>query len=183
MAIVEKEKAMMQKAKRNVGTANIHAASGTSVVYHTRLGKIVITADDEAVTAIRFGELTAETKYGQSALADMAVEQIEEYFAGKRTKFTVPLSPKGSEFQKRVWAALQDIPYGQTRSYKQIAEQIGCPVASRAVGMANSKNPIWIMIPCHRVVGSDGSLVGYAGGLQLKQFLLDLEAKALNNMD
>ena len=105
----------------------------------------------------------------------MAAEQLEEYLRGARTAFTLPLSTQGSAFQQRVWSSLQSIPYGQTRSYKQVAEHIGKPTASRAVGMANNKNPIMIIIPCHRVVGSDGSLVGYAAGLPVKQRLLELE--------
>jgi len=169
-------KAMTQGQKRSAGTAG-HDAQGLSAVYETGWGKVVITADDEAVTAIRFGEPAAVTEYGQSALADRAAQQLEEYFAGERIEFTAPLNPRGTEFQKRVWAALREIPYGQTRSYRQIAERIGCPSACRAVGLANAKNPIWIMIPCHRVVGSDGSLTGYAGGLPLKQRLLDIEKR------
>jgi methylated-DNA-[protein]-cysteine S-methyltransferase len=104
-----------------------------------------------------------------------AAGQLDAYFAGTLTRFTVPLAPRGSPFQKRVWAALQHIPYGQTESYGELAERIGHPGAARAVGLANGKNPIGIVIPCHRVVGSDGSLTGYGGGLDRKKQLLDLE--------
>jgi methylated-DNA-[protein]-cysteine S-methyltransferase len=104
-----------------------------------------------------------------------AADQLEAYFAGSLTRFTLPLAPSGSAFQQRVWAALQDIPYGQTESYGKLAERIGSPGAARAVGLANGKNPIGIVIACHRVVGSDGSLTGYGGGLDRKRALLDLE--------
>lgn len=101
--------------------------------------------------------------------------QLMEYFQGKRKDFSLPLSPVGTKFQKRVWEALQTIPYGQTRSYGEIAAQIGNPKACRAVGGANNKNPIMIFIPCHRVIGADGSLVGFGGGLPAKRYMLDLE--------
>jgi methylated-DNA-[protein]-cysteine S-methyltransferase len=104
-----------------------------------------------------------------------AADQLDAYFAGTLTCFTLPLAPTGSQFQQRVWAALQDIPYGKTKSYGELAERIGSPGAARAVGLANGKNPIGIVIPCHRVVGSDGNLTGYGGGLDLKKQLLDLE--------
>lgn len=104
-----------------------------------------------------------------------AVEQIDSYFAGELTEFDVALELHGTEFQRRVWAALKTIPYGETRSYGDIATQIGAPGASRAVGLANGRNPISIIVPCHRVVGSTGSLTGYGGGLDRKQLLLALE--------
>lgn len=103
--------------------------------------------------------------------------QLEEYFAGRRKEFEADLNPRGTEFQKAVWKAILEIPYGETRSYAEIAERIGKPRAYRAVGQAASKNPIAILIPCHRVVGSDGSLVGYAGGADLKSRLLELERR------
>jgi len=104
-----------------------------------------------------------------------AADQLDAYFAGELTRFDVPLAPRGSEFQQRVWAALQEIPYGRTESYGELAERIGSPGSARAVGLANGKNPIGIIIPCHRVVGADGSLTGYGGGLDRKKQLLDLE--------
>ncbi len=104
-----------------------------------------------------------------------AADQLDAYFEGERTTFDLPLAPVGSEFQQRVWAALQEIPYGQTESYGEVAERIGSPGAARAVGLANGKNPIGILIPCHRVVGANGSLTGYGGGLDRKRQLLDLE--------
>jgi len=107
-----------------------------------------------------------------------AAEQLEEYFAGQRAEFDLPLAPAGTQFQRRVWAGLQAIPYGQTWSYGELASKIGQPTAVRAVGLANGRNPIAMVIPCHRVIGSDGSLTGYGGGLDRKRFLLDLEARA-----
>lgn len=104
-----------------------------------------------------------------------AVEQLEAYFAGELTDFDIDLELIGTAFQRRVWAALQTIPYGETRSYGQIADQIGVHGAARAVGLANGHNPISIVVPCHRVIGSNGSLTGYGGGLQRKRALLDLE--------
>ncbi len=108
---------------------------------------------------------------------DLAVCQLKEYFAGKRKIFDFPYQLKGTDFQQKVWAALCEIPYGQTRTYKDIALAIGNPRACRAVGMANNKNPMSIVVPCHRVIGSNGKLVGYGSGLDMKQALLQLEAK------
>jgi methylated-DNA-[protein]-cysteine S-methyltransferase len=104
-----------------------------------------------------------------------AVAQLEAYFAGELTTFSVDIELAGTTFQRRVWSALQTIPYGETRSYGEIAEQIGAPGASRAVGLANGRNPIGIIVPCHRVIGANGSLTGYGGGLDRKRALLDLE--------
>jgi methylated-DNA-[protein]-cysteine S-methyltransferase len=101
-----------------------------------------------------------------------AVRQLEEYFAGKRRDFDLPLNLDGTEFQQRVWRALTEIPYGETRSYGELAKRIGNPNASRAVGLANGRNPVSIVVPCHRVIGADGSLTGYGGGLPRKQWLL-----------
>jgi methylated-DNA-[protein]-cysteine S-methyltransferase len=106
-----------------------------------------------------------------------AADQLEAYFAGTLTEFTLPLAPAGTPFQRRVWAGLRAIPYGETWSYGQLADKIGSPAAARAVGLANGRNPIAVMIPCHRVIGSDGSLTGYGGGLDRKRYLLDLEAR------
>jgi methylated-DNA-[protein]-cysteine S-methyltransferase len=106
---------------------------------------------------------------------EATVEQLEQYFAGTRTEFTLPLAPRGTPFQRRVWDVLTTIPYGETRSYAQVAAAVGNPSAVRAVGLANGRNPISIVVPCHRVIGSDGSLTGYGGGLARKRFLLDLE--------
>lgn len=113
------------------------------------------------------------------SIAQRTAEQLCEYFAGSRQTFDLPLEPRGTEFQRRVWNALCEIPYGETRSYGEIAQRVGNPKASRAVGMANHRNPIPILIPCHRVIGADGSLVGYGGGLGVKRYLLDLEKRVL----
>ena len=110
---------------------------------------------------------------------DAAIEQLREYFAGERKTFSLTLSPAGTEFQRAVWSELRNIPYGETISYKELAERIGKPKAVRAVGAANGANPIPIIIPCHRVIGNDGSLTGFGGGLPLKKRLLELEGRQL----
>jgi len=109
-----------------------------------------------------------------------AIRQLKEYFRGTRTSFDLKLSPKGTPFQMKVWRALADIPYGATRSYAQVAKRVGRPQAMRAVGLANGRNPLPIILPCHRVIGSDGRLVGYGGGLPVKRALLELEGVALD---
>jgi len=101
--------------------------------------------------------------------------QLEEYFAGKRTTFDVSLAPEGAPFEREVWRALEEIPYGETVSYGEIARRVGQPTAARAVGTANGHNPIAVIVPCHRVIGADGSLTGYGGGLERKRLLLELE--------
>ncbi|MCI9272752.1 MAG: methylated-DNA--[protein]-cysteine S-methyltransferase [Clostridiales bacterium] len=118
---------------------------------------------------------TEDCRKEETPVIRQAAQEITEYLEKKRTRFTIPLSLQGTEFQKRVWNALQEIPYGETRSYKQIAEAIQQPNAYRAVGMANNKNPVLIIIPCHRVIGAQGKLVGYAAGVDVKQYLLKLE--------
>jgi methylated-DNA-[protein]-cysteine S-methyltransferase len=112
-----------------------------------------------------------------SKILKMTILQLGEYFAGKRTSFSIPLSPEGTEYQKKVWQQLQRIPYGKTISYKELATALNDPKACRAVGSANGKNPLSIVIPCHRVIASDGKLAGYAGGVTTKSFLLNLEAQ------
>ena len=112
-------------------------------------------------------------------LLSMATIQLDEYFQGKRTTFSLPFKLTGTPFQLAVWKELQNIPYGQTTSYKEIAQKINKPKAYRAVGMANNKNPLPIIIPCHRVIGSNGKLIGYAGGLKLKNYLLELETSRI----
>lgn len=106
---------------------------------------------------------------------EQTVSELKEYFDQKRTAFTLPLAPEGTDFQQRVWRHLRNIPYGETRTYAQLADAIGNRAAIRAVGLANGRNPISIVVPCHRVIGSDGSLIGYAGGLDRKRLLLELE--------
>jgi len=147
-------------------------------VFFHRLKKIdlSITDNGDAITGVYFGRkpLPGYQK-AETPLIQKAAAQIEEYLNGKRKQFKLPLALHGTEFQLAVWHALQDIPYGETRSYGEIAASIGRPKAVRAVGMANNRNPISIIVPCHRVIGHDGSLTGYGGGLPLKQRLLELE--------
>ena len=120
-------------------------------------------------------ETLKDTAEQETPLLKEAFKQLGEYLTGKRHDFDLPLAPEGTEFQRRVWDALQAIPYGQTRSYKQLAEAADCPNGYRAVGMANNRNPIAIFIPCHRVIGADGNMVGYGGGLDIKVKLLERE--------
>lgn len=146
-------------------------------IYETKLGLIGITENGTAITNLFFCKdgMPTNLHLEETPLLMEAFQQLDEYLNGKRTVFTVPLAPEGTGFQRKVWDALQTIPYGETLSYKEIAEMIGNPKASRAVGMANNKNPIAIMIPCHRVIGANGQLVGYGGGLDIKEQLLKLE--------
>lgn len=146
----------------------------------TPIGIICIEASKEAVTALYFDRKRSLAdiqflKEPETSLLEKAGNQLIEYFQGKRKNFDLPLEPAGTEFQKKVWKALCTIPYGQTKSYGEIAAQIGNPKACRAVGGANNKNPIMIFIPCHRVIGADGSLVGFGGGLDAKKYMLNLE--------
>jgi methylated-DNA-[protein]-cysteine S-methyltransferase len=145
--------------------------------YDTKIGKIGIAEQEGSITDIFFGneQLPAEPIEKETPIIKEAAKQLEEYFSGIRKDFDLPLSPKGTEFQLATWKALTTIPYGETRSYKQMAEQIGNTKACRAIGLANNRNPIAIVIPCHRVIGSKGTLVGYGGGLELKKYLLELE--------
>lgn len=147
----------------------------THYVYTTVIGPVTIASDGDAITHVAFGARELPGALAPSELTNRAANQIQEYLAGKRTAFDLPLAPAGTPFQQRVWKALSNIPYGQTRSYADVAASIGSPKATRAVGGANNRNPIAIVIPCHRVVGANGKLTGYAGGLQVKQRLLDLE--------
>ena len=124
-------------------------------------------------------KLSAGLNLAETDLIKKTALELREYFEGKRKKFDLPLSPSGTGFQLSVWKALQAIPYGSTCSYQDIAVSVGSPKACRAVGLANNRNPIAIIIPCHRVIGKDGSLTGYGGGLDVKQSLLDLEEKFL----
>jgi methylated-DNA-[protein]-cysteine S-methyltransferase len=150
--------------------------------YDTNIGKLVIIDNGEAVTNIYFGAGTElKVNIFESPLIKKAYEQIDEYLRGEREIFDFKLEPKGTEFQKKVWKALEQIPFGETRSYKDIAISIGNEKASRAVGMANNKNPLPIVVPCHRVIGANGKLVGYAGGLDVKERLLELEKKNITS--
>ena len=141
----------------------------------TTLGMMGISETDGVVTDLFFSNNVCETSGQKTPLLAKAEKQIGEYLNGTRRGFALPLASQGTEFQKTVWEALRRIPYGETRSYKQVADMIGRPKACRAVGMANYKNPVLILTPCHRVVGSDGRLTGYAAGLEVKEQLLELE--------
>ncbi len=147
--------------------------------YHYPIGMIGIAEDNGAICRVFFGRDKVPSGYeiAETPLIIRAAKQLTEYFKGKRMEFDLPLAPKGTDFQVAVWNALQTIPAGETRSYKEIARMVGNPKASRAVGMANNRNPIAIFIPCHRVIGQDGSLTGYAGGLPVKEYLLRLEKR------
>ena len=144
--------------------------------FNSPAGWLVLTEKDGVLIRLSFspseesGTMTKETP-----LLRKAKKQLSEYFAGERKVFDLPLSPEGTPFQKKVWQALLKIPYGETASYQEIAETIGQEKAARAVGMANHRNPLPIFIPCHRVIGKNGALTGYAGGIAVKEFLLRLE--------
>lgn len=142
----------------------------------TRLGTLWIEEDGKGICAVSFSEQkSAEAKEQDTPLLLEAAKQLKEYFGGARREFELPLSLRGTEFQRRVWNCLLQIPYGETRSYGEIAAMAGNPRACRAVGMANHQNPVAVIVPCHRVIGADGKLTGYAGGLHLKEALLLLE--------
>mgnify|MGYP000858018593 FL=1 len=145
--------------------------------YGSPLGTIGIAENGTGITDLFYGkELPGGAEVRETGLLRRAAQQLSEYFAGKRRAFDLPLQAQGTPFQKRVWQALREIPYGQTRGYGEIAASLGNPKAGRAVGAANHRNPIAIVVPCHRVIGADGSLVGYASGLDIKRKLLALES-------
>jgi methylated-DNA-[protein]-cysteine S-methyltransferase len=154
-------------------------------VIESAVGRLTLVAQEGAIVGLYMNlqrHRPDERELGEADCRGRAAEpfktageQLDAYLAGALTQFTLPLAPRGTPFQQRVWAALQDIPYGQTESYGALAVRIGSPGAARAVGLANGKNPIGIIIPCHRVVGSQGNLTGYGGGLDRKKQLLDLE--------
>lgn len=142
----------------------------------TSLGRFTLAAQGEWIVGLSLpGSPPPSCPQGETEVLRQARRELLEYLAGERTRFTLPMRPQGTDFQRQVWGALMEIPYGQTRSYGALAAALGRPGAARAVGQANRRNPIPLLIPCHRVVGSDGSLTGYAGGLNVKKRLLDLE--------
>ena len=147
---------------------------------HTPVGELELVADTNGLCRISFGKTAKASDICEEEIPVLrkAIEQLSEDFAGQRKVFELPLSLRGTDFQLRDWNALLEIPYGETRSYKDIAEAVGCPRGFRAVGMANRRNPLPIVVPCHRVIGADGSLTGYAGAnkaLAIKEYLLKLE--------
>ena len=145
------------------------------MVIDSPVGVLTLMEENGAMTEIRFGEKTDGTVLQSTPTLEAAAWQLGEYFRGERWVFTVPLDPRGTPFQRKCWQALLQIPYGETRTYGQQAAMIGQPKACRAVGMGNHRNPLPILIPCHRVVGADGKLTGYAGGLNIKEKLLHIE--------
>lgn len=145
------------------------------------IGPLLLAASDTGMHAIEFQDARHPVRRGDDwqegshPLLQRAEKQLREYFAGRRRSFDLPLAPQGTPFQREVWQALASIPYGKTSSYGELAARVGKPSASRAVGAANGRNPLPIVLPCHRVIGADGSLTGFGGGLPAKQFLLRLE--------
>jgi len=145
------------------------------------VGPLLVAADAHALCRIEFPQprhpvvIGGDWDEGSNPIIERARRQLDEYFDGRRRTFELPLAPAGTPFQQAVWQALSAIPFGQTRSYAQLAAQVGKPTAVRAVGAANGRNPLPIVVPCHRVIGADGTLTGFGGGLPTKQFLLALE--------
>lgn len=157
--------------------------SPRAATFTSPIGELLLVSDGEALTAVQFDDARrgAPTPDGAAdpVIAE-AADQLRAYFAGTRTTFDLPLRAAGTPFEQGVWQALQAIPYGETTSYGELAAQLGEPGAARAVGRANGRNPIPIIVPCHRVIGADGSLTGFGGGLACKRALLDLERGALS---
>ena len=149
--------------------------------YQSPVGLLTISVNEDAVIGLHFGDLSGKNVINQEAVnAELMREtvcQLDEYFSGRLKRFDLPLEPAGTEFQRKVWRNLTKIPYGETRSYREIAILSDCPKGFRAVGLANNRNPIVIIIPCHRVIGANGSLTGFGGGLENKEFLLKLEGR------
>jgi methylated-DNA-[protein]-cysteine S-methyltransferase len=152
-----------------------------TIYIQSPLGQVEIKADDSFITSIRLAKsaekvLTKEDSDGLLLHIRQCITELEEYFAGERTDFSIPLRQSGTDFQQRVWSQLLKIPYGTTVSYIEVARRLGNTKLTRAVGGANHRNKLWIVVPCHRVIGADGSLTGYGGGLECKQWLLQHEA-------
>lgn len=143
----------------------------------TPVGRLCIGEAEGCITGVTWEEPPADAVREETPLLQRCREELCSFFRGERQSFDLPLYCKGTAFQKQVWAALQEIPYGETRTYGEIAAAIGRPKAARAVGMANHQNPIAILIPCHRVIGAKGKLTGYAGGIEKKEWLLELEQR------
>lgn len=144
------------------------------IVYYSPVGTLEITSDGDHLIGVRKISKVAGT-FSRDTITDMTVSQLKEYFNGERKVFDVPLAPQGTAFQRSVWSKLAELPFGETRSYGDIAAAIGKPSASRAAGNAVGSNPILIIIPCHRIIRSDGALGGFSAGLEMKKYLLRLE--------
>jgi methylated-DNA-[protein]-cysteine S-methyltransferase len=170
------------------GQTNLEDEMNDTVLYthlDSPIGELLLTGDGRALHGLHMQAGRKPMTIRPNWIADdepfaEARDQLAEYFEGRRVEFDLPLAPTGTPFQRRVWEALRGIPYGRTASYGEIARQVGVPSAPRAVGVANGLNPIAVIVPCHRVIGADGSLTGYGGGLERKQLLLDLEAGVLS---
>lgn len=153
---------------------------------NTPIGRLRLVGDDNALFSVTMDEQRharlddAGWQQNEAAFAEVR-RQLDAYFEGRRTTFDLPLAPAGTAFQKKVWAALADIPFGHTENYGELARRIGSPGAARAVGLANGRNPIPIIVPCHRVIGADGSLTGYGGGIERKRWLLEHEGWSVPN--
>ncbi|MBV5321625.1 MAG: methylated-DNA--[protein]-cysteine S-methyltransferase [Sulfuricurvum sp.] len=148
-------------------------------IINTPIGAMIAITAENAITSLDFTDSESKIENSNHPLLLQLEKELHEYFAGKRKPFTLPLNPDGTPFQKQVWETLLTIPYGKTISYAQEAEQFGNPKAVRAVASANGRNPIAILIPCHRVIASSGGLGGYTGGIDKKEFLLELEEKSM----
>ena len=148
-----------------------------TTTYNSPIGPLYLAEQDGAITHLVFRPLDGTP--GETPVLKRCMEQLDAYFAGTLQEFDLPLAPAGTEFQRRVWQTLRTIPYGETWSYKMLAEAANCPRGYRAVGLANNRNPISIIVPCHRVVGASGGLTGYGGGLPNKAYLLELEGIVL----
>jgi methylated-DNA-[protein]-cysteine S-methyltransferase len=166
-----------------IGGPHIRARSSVmpDMTAHTTLdsplGPLTLVSDGSALTALHFDAAGVPGEAAQDDVLAAASSQLAEYLAGERRAFDPPLSPAGTPFQREVWAALQEIPYGETIGYGALAARLGRPSAARAVGLANGRNPLAIVVPCHRVIGASGALTGYGGGLERKRLLLELEAR------
>jgi methylated-DNA-[protein]-cysteine S-methyltransferase len=148
-----------------------------STQFSSSVGALTLEGDDRVLTRVGFGAPAAPQ--GDAEAVSAAAVQLEQYLAGERTEFDVDIELGGTPFERRVWDEVRAIPYGETATYAEIARRVGRPSACRAVGRANGRNPVAVIVPCHRVVGSDGSLTGYAGGIEMKRALLDLERGAV----
>jgi methylated-DNA-[protein]-cysteine S-methyltransferase len=148
-------------------------------VLDTPVGPVTLASSEQGLSSLQFGTAIPAGAVMDNSANAIFLNKVSEYFQGRRAHFDFPLDVEGTPFQMTVWKALMQIPYGETRSYGDIAKAIGKPGAARAVGMANHENPVAVVIPCHRVVGQNGSLTGYAGGLELKQKLLSIERRTL----
>lgn len=143
----------------------------------TEIGRLYLAEENGFIVMLTSGQAPETDTLGESPLLTQAAVEVAEYLTGKRREFKIPVKAKGTPFQEKVWAALQRIPFGETRSYGQMAREVGSPKGARAVGMACNRNPVLLLIPCHRVVGSTGKLVGFAAGLPTKEWLLRLEGR------